>query len=381
MNNKAPDHYSYDFKLDMDKIPTKKADRIALSLLFPGLLAGVFLIALGVIEFINGLNPDNDVAAAAISSWFSLNLFDGVMVALGVWVIISLTMSYFTYKKVFFDGKKVTMIYRDPFGAKTTVKESIKKYQGVRFRVEFFQFGFLNKNKYIIELSHKDDDKTAPLYISTKEKDVRQIWEYYARKFNLPAIIMTDEGLLTREIADFGKPLSALYEAGLVKNTFDFKEPLPASVSWVRKKDKSVIKNRSFHWDGYNLLAAIMLVVCFLILAVNYLFGHHDAAEIAGCGVLAAVTLFAVIRAFTKDKLVIKPKKIVIVHKTFCLSRKKDEMMKDDIELVDVAFNPVSERYFVSIIGKGRTLIFGKKLPIEDLRWVKKFLINDIVKK
>ena len=91
--------------------------------------------------------------------------------------------------------------------------------------------------------------------------------------------------------------------------------------------------------------------------------------------------IFSVLKSLTKDKLVIKPKKIVIVHKTFFMSRKKYEIMKNEIETIEVAFNPVSERYFIAIIGCGKTVVFGKKLPVQDLQWIKKYLINDIIKK
>ena len=378
----APDHFSYKFELKLNKIPTKQADRISLNLLFPGLIAAVCLIVIGLFELTKGSRPqDNSMLNDVIPAWFNITFFDCVMILLGIWIIITLLMNYFNYKKVFFDGKKITMVYRSPFGAKTTVKENIKKYKGVRFRIEFFQFGFINKNKYIIELFHDDSEKIAPLYISTKEKNIRNIWEYYARQLNLPTIIDTDEGAIIREIKDIGKSLHELHEDGLLKNEFNFKEPLPATIAWVRKKDKSVIKNRKIRVDGYNVLVWFFVAIGALFLLTCYETILQKPAMIVFSLALLVIMIFATLKSLTKDKLVIKPKKIVIVHKTFFLSRKKYEIMKDEIETIDVAFNPASERYFIAIIGCGKTVVFGKKLPIEDLRWIKKFLINDIVKK
>ena len=378
----APDHFSYKYELKLNKVPTKQSDRISLSLLIPGLIAGICLIIIGVFELLEGLTPEeNSVVNAMIPSWFSITFFDCVMILLGIWVIVSLIMTYFSYKKVFYDGKKVTMIYRNPLGVKTTVKENIKKYNGVRFRIEFFQFGFINKNKYIIELHHDDGAKIAPLYISTKEKNIRNIWEYYARQLNLPTIIDTDEGLIKREIKDIGKSLQELHQDGLLLNDFDEKAPLPASIAWVRKKDKSIIKNRKIRVDGYNILAWFFVAVGTLFLVTCYETILQKPSAILFSVVLLFVMIFSVLKSLTKDKLVIKPKKIVIVHKTFFLSRKKYEIMKNEIETIEVAFNPVSERYFIAIIGCGKTVIFGKKLPIQDLQWIKKYLINDIIKK
>lgn len=82
-----------------------------------------------------------------------------------------------------------------------------------------------------------------------------------------------------------------------------------------------------------------------------------------------------------KDKIVIKPHKVIIVHKFMLFSHKNNEINKDDIESVDVSFDPSTERYFVTISSDCKTMVFGKKLPIDDLRWVKAFLIHDIIRK
>ena len=149
MSFNAPNHFGYNFELKLNKIPTKCSDRIALSLLFPGLVVALFFIALGLYEIFYGSTPQENVSQL-IEPWFNLTFFSIMLILLGLWTLGLLLFNYFTYKKVFFDGKKITMIYRHAFGAKTTVKESLKKYKGVRFRVEFFQFGFLNKSKYIV---------------------------------------------------------------------------------------------------------------------------------------------------------------------------------------------------------------------------------------
>ena len=36
MKFNAPDHFSHSFELKLDTLPTKKSDRIALSILYPG---------------------------------------------------------------------------------------------------------------------------------------------------------------------------------------------------------------------------------------------------------------------------------------------------------------------------------------------------------
>lgn len=382
MSYNTPNHFGYNLELKLDKIPAKVSDRIALSLLFPGLLVGLFLILLGCYELFHGVEPQSDtVVAEKISPWFNLTFFDSVIIALGLWIICSLIVSYFTYKKVFFDGKKITMVYRKFFGKKFTVKESIKKFKGVRFRVEFFQFGLVNKNKYIIELYHDESDKITPLYISTSGHNIRKIWKNYALALKLPEIIMTDEGWASRNLENIGESLIDIAQKGGLKSKFNAKEAVPHSVSLVKKKDKLVLKNRTVRWDVFNIITAVGACIALLILAFNAQSILRSTISLCLSCILLVFILFILLKILTKDKLVIKPDKIVIVHKTLCFSRKKYDVLKKNIEAVDIAFNPSSERYFLAIIGDDKTFVFGKKLPLDDLRWVRKFLIHHIIKK
>ena len=79
--------------------------------------------------------------------------------------------------------------------------------------------------------------------------------------------------------------------------------------------------------------------------------------------------------------MIIESDKVIVIHKTLAFSRKKYELLKLEIEAVDVAHSPVSERHFLAVIGGDKTLVFGKKLSTSDLDWIRKFLIHNIVKK
>ena len=393
MTDPAPNHYSHSFVLNLDKLPTKKSDRIALHILYPGLIFGTILILLGFYELFNGLShsrtdfdfiPENE-GDVIYQPFMNPTFFDLVIILVGAGIVLSLFLSYIRYKKIFFDGKKVQIIYRPAFGAKKVVKESIGNYEGVRFRIEFFQFGFMTKNKYIIELYHKNPQKTAPLYISTKGKNIRKIWEYYAQKLNLPAVVLTDEGMVRREVSDLDKSIKEMVEEGKTINSYNDREPLPPTIAFVRKRDKTVIKARKIFWDAYNIIAWFCLllfggVLLFASFNAEVVSSHFSrefilAFYVVGLFIIAA----SVIALFRKDKIVVKRDKIVIVHKFMLFSRKNNEIKKADIEAVEVTVNPATGRYYLSIISDNRTAIFGKKIPIEDLRWVKKFLINEVV--
>ena len=95
-------------------------------------------------------------------------------------------------------------------------------------------------------------------------------------------------------------------------------------------------------------------------------------------GIAAIIVVVQIL--FRKEKLVIKKHKIVNTHKYMLFSTKHNEIMKKDIEAIEVTENPATGRYFVSIISGDNTITFGSKMNIKDLQWIKKFLIHEIVK-
>lgn len=390
MSKNFPLHFSQDFKLPLEHIPTKESDRINLKILLPGLFFGAILVLLGIFELANGFKHNYgmfdamvpELQTTAYSSFLNPAFFDVVIIILGCGIIISLILSYIRYKKIFFDGKIVTIIHRPIWGKKKVFREALENYEGVMLRIEFYQCGFINKNKYIIELYNKNYKKTAPLYISTSDKEIHQIWKNYARKLNLPTLIETDEGLVKREVADLDKSLREMAKIWDLKKNFNTNSKPSSCIAAIKRGDKTVIKARKVIWDAFNIMAWAVIfmlgIVCLIVSLSTELFSMSSLIGfylVCFTGIIAAIFVL-----FRKDKLVLKKDKIVNTHKYLLFSTKHDEMKLDDIESIDVTVNPVTGRYFVAIASAEKTIIFGKKLPINDLKWVKKFLINEIIK-
>lgn len=390
MSKNFPLHFSQNFKLPLEHVPTKESDRINLKILLPGLFFGTILVLLGIFELANGFKHNYGMFDAMVpelqtttySSFLNPAFFDVVIIILGCGIIISLILSYIRYKKIFFDGKIVTIIHRPIWGKKKVFREALENYEGVMLRIEFYQCGFINKNKYIIELYNKNYKKTAPLYISTSDKDIHQIWKNYARKLNLPTLIETDEGLVKREVADLDNSLREMAKIWDLKKNFNTNSKPSSCIATIKRGDKTVIKARKVIWDAFNIMAWAVIfmlgIVCLIVSLSTELFSMSALIGFyltCFSGIIAAIFVL-----FRKDKLVLKKDKIVNTHKYLLFSTKHDEMKLNDIESIDVTVNPVTGRYFVAIASAEKTIIFGKKLPINDLKWVKKFLINEIIK-
>ena len=392
MNNCTGNYFSHKLELNLNRHPCKTSDRTSWCLLLPGMIFGGLLFLLGLYEMLNGFRYTNpNVASVApvddeiIATIFIKPLFfDITFMIIGMGMIVAGVFSYLRYRKYIFDGKKMFVGYRPVFGKKRIVNENIKNYLGVRFRIAFYQFGIVNRNKYIIELYHKDPNKMVPLYISTSPMNVRKKWKECARFFNLPALINTDEGLMAIDLNNLDKSIKDQAKAKLVVDTYDSYEELPDTIRYVRRKDKIVIK-RKLIWDAYNIIGWTLITILAALLVsvifnIEIMLKNMAVATYIFIGGGIAIIFASIMLLFRKEKLVLKKHKIVHTHKYMLFSTKHNEILKDNIESIEITENPATGRFFVSIISDNNTIFYGAKLPINDLLWIKRFLIHEVIK-
>ncbi len=390
MNNTVPTHLSNKLAFNYKNRKAFLTDRVDLNTLIPGIIFGFLLFLLGIYEWLNVFQGAGDeiipIAEQPVyTSFFAVWFFDLCFVLVGLGMVITNILLYIRYNKYKIVGQKVSIIKRPILRDKISVQEDLKNYIGIRFRVEFLQSGFLTKNRYVIELYHPNSEKIVPLYLSTSSLGVRRKWKEYARAFKLPALIDTDDGLKVIEVKNLNKSVKELYKMKLIKDDYDAYDELPTAIGFARKKDKMVLKVRKIVWDAYNLLAwlAIFLIAAIVVMVWSNLdtFRQVFASTLYSMSIIGLVVIFVAIQIlFRKEKLVIKKQKIVNTHKYMLFSTKHNEIMKKDIEAIEVTENPATGRYFVAIISEDNTITFGAKMSMQDLRWIKKFLIHEIIK-
>lgn len=385
--SKVPLYFSNNLSFDLQRMKGFCTDRIRFKSLLPAIMVGVLLIILGVYEWLNVFKteeghlffPLNEpISKPLISAGF----FDLCFVLVGAGIIISNIINGFQYNKYRINGKDISIVKRRIFAKKKNISASLRDYVGVRFRVEFLQSGIIAKNRYIVELYQKSVDKIIPLYISTSDKGVRRKWKEFAKKLKLPMILFTDEGMKSVDVKSFDKSLATQYKQGLIVDNYDDYDRMPSSISFVRKKDKKVIKIRKVVWDIYNMLAWFLVGVIFITMmtALYSLFVSQALVALIVAGVCLVLIIISVQILFRKEKLVIKRHKIVNTHKYMLFSTKHNQIMKKDIEAVEITENPSTGRCFVSLISDDNTITFGAKLKLKDLRWIKRFLLHEIIK-
>jgi len=394
MSNTASGHYSHDFKLDIDKLPVTQIDKISRKIAWCGFVCGILFFILGAFEIISYFMQTSDESYDfSIGSGLTAHqlfvlryTFDSFILLFGLLIIFLSVVAMRRRKSVYFDGENVKVVYYPLWGKPKVFTDKLYNYLGVLLTVEYYQFGLMNRNRYIIELYHKEGEKRVPLYISTNGDSVRKKWEYYAEKLRMPALFMTDHGLVSRHHNELNKTLREMAKRWNLEALYREDERAPSVLQYKSKRDKVILRERRLFFDVYSILCicgALALGATAVWAVINYAF----LLPIIGVwGFMAAmliclsVAMFAVVCVLSKDVLIITRSEVVLGHNLSILRMDAEFLPKEDIESVDIGHNPVTDRYYLSIISHDNNIVFGKNMPIEDLRWMRGCVIREIVK-
>ncbi len=389
----APNHYSSKFKLDIEKIPSKQTDRVSIGIAAWGLFCGLIFIALGAYEivayFLEISDEDYDFTLPENISLHQLFIirysFDWFILFFGMLVLGLAIRALYRRKVVYFDGSKIKLKHKSLWGKNLLKEDDLYNYSGVLFRVEYYQFGLITRNRYIIELYHKEPEKCVPLYISTNSKNVRTIWEQYAAKLKMPALFLTDHGLVSKHQDELNKTLREMSRRWHLDTQYQ-EENMPSSIKYNARTDKVVLKEKRTFFDVYAILAilfAVLLGSAFVITVANYdilkeFIGNIGVAAILSvCGCLSIGMLIGI---FSTDVLIIKENEVILGHNLAMFRADVETLPKDEIESVDIGHNPLTDRYYLSVIAHQGGIVFGKNMPIDDLRRIRGCVIREIVK-
>lgn len=394
MTYTAPDHYSYKYKFNIEKLPAMQVDCISTKLTMCGIICGMLFVLLGAFELLSyaldlsneDYNFDTNARIVSTDLFVLRYAFDVFILCFGI-VIVFISAAARKRKKIIsFDGEKFKITHNFLLRKPKEECEDLYNYLGVLLRVEYYQLGLMSRNRYIIELYHRDKNKRVPLYIATGGGKIREIWEYYAEKLKMPALFMTDRGLVSRHYLELKKTLREMSKRWRIDTFYKEEEHAPSSVKYIAKPDKVILKERRCFFDVYSVLSvAAAGLWALLTLAAGMYWSRLSA--VMGWGlytVLMVISvlllLSAVIAIFCKDVLIINGKEIILGHNILFLRMDFQALPKDEIESVDIGHNPITDRYYLAIISHHQSMIYGKNMPINDLRWIRGCVIREIVK-
>ena len=393
MSQYYPDHYSYKFKLKLNKLPAKAVDRFSRWILLLAAVCGALLLVLGLYHLLNlSFEGATDIEKTLpqthikIHTLVSPTIFAAILVALGSGIMIYSFINSLRYKIIFFDGNTFTVKNQPLFGPSYSFSEPLYNYSGVRLRVKFYQFGIFNKNKFIIELYHKDESKNIPLYINTNKHRIRKLWKYYAQELHMPALTISEKGMVSRNFKELDKPYQEVVSGWHLQKDFSYRFEKPDYITFKSKKSgEKMIKVKKLFFDAYSFLSIFTIIVLGSLL-VYALCNHqiivqhlpYNLALIVYAFILSII-VYSALSLVTRDIIVISKDKLFIFRKIGFVRIRDGVIDFKSIKGLDINFTPTSERYFLAIVADNHTTTFGNKLPVDGLRWIRATLINEII--
>ncbi len=376
----VPDHFSSNLRFNLKKLPAIVTDRTSVVWGVCGWFLGILMLWLGIFELMSFFKAEEDSSQSLVM--VEIFAFAVILIALGL--IIYAIFSFIRYKKFYFDGKEFQMIYRPAIGIKHQFREPLENYIGVRLRVLFVQSGLFNKNRYIIDLYHQDSNKIVPLYISTNNKNIRKIWENYARILGMPALSVGDRGLVQRNCEDLDKSVKELALAGKIPFIAGGKLPAPECFKIKENRTQTVIEPNGLYWDTFStLFLFICIAAIFVLLAggvyltiINMKFPWHY--WLFG-GILLLSSFYFALRLFKSYRLVIKNDSISLHECVIGLSLKQKKITTNVIENIELSYNPTIGRYSISIISDSDVISLDNRLAVSDLMWLKDYILRKLI--
>ncbi len=389
---KFREHYSYRFWLKTDKLPVTAKDRFSYRILFLAFLFGlIFLFVGGYLINAVKLSGTTDFEQTisktklALHTFISTEIFSYILAFLGAGILLVTIFLLFRSKKISFDG--ITFVVHDHpiFGKSHSFSEKLSNYSGVRLRLKFCQYGIINKNKFIIELYHKDHEKIIPLYISTNKKGVRALWRSYALKFALPPIHISEKGMVSHNAHDMGRSYAEVVKGWNLPPNFMVNKNHSQNFVCKKKLGKKLIKAQRMIIDLYASLNVLVIslfsaLLCYAVISQNVILNYVSLKYLLMFyAVLLTLIAYAYLSLISRDILIISDRKIAVFRKILFVSIKEEVIAFEQIKGIDIVYTPTTDRYALNIVTDKHALVVFNKFSPDDLRWIRGFLISEII--
>lgn len=385
------EHYSQNFYLNTSKIPSTFVDRASAPALVLGFIFSVLFIILGYYllnqpDLTGAVDFEKNLAQTTINApkFLPTHSFAWMILFVGIGMFLSALFFTLRHKVISFDGQTLTVTDYPVIGHPHSFTERIHEYVGVRLRTKFSQHGFFSRNKFILELYHKDPSKIIPLYISRSPKKVRTFWKAYATLFELMPIHITEQGMVSHRISDLDTDFQEVIKKWNLPKDFINDKTHSDLLIFRRRQNTQMIQMRRPVFDAYSTFNVLAILIFGALLSYGL---YHHFLLVLYLPLFVLVFLYIlcfgfILEAFlsllTKDMLFIHNKRLIVFRKIFRFSFKKAIIPFALIRSIDIQFTPVTERYTLKIISEDQTVTVFNKLSPNDLRYIRGYLLYEI---
>ena len=97
-----------------------------------------------------------------------------------------------------------------------------------------------------------------------------------------------------------------------------------------------------------------------------------------GAILLLAVLYFST-KLFNSYRLILGRDSVSVIKTLFGTPLSEENIAADKIENVELSYNPTIDRYSLAIISDEKVITLGGRLPVNDLLWLKDFVIRKLI--
>lgn len=392
MQNLFRDHYGHTFELDLNKVQIAGTNRLSRLLLFFSFLFGLMFFALGA-YFINIANVsehadfESTISQSAIAVHTSVppHIFGSGLIVLGIAIVLVCIFFLGRYKTISIANGIISVTDHPFIGKPHSFSAPIEEYSGVRLRLKFCQYDLFSRNKYIVELYHPQADKLVPLYISTNPKNIRAIWRKYAEYFNLSPIYISDKGMVSLSMRDLNRPYVEVVKDWHLSQNFLANKTHSTDFICKKKNEKKMLKTAHTIYDLYSTLN-IAVIASFSFLFMYTVFSYHALSRnlphgviLSFCIFLLTCMIYAYLTLTVRDIVLINNQKLIIFRKVLGITFQDDSVDFSSLKGLDIFYTPTTGRYCLNVITNRKVIKIFNKLSADDLRWIKCFIISEII--
>jgi hypothetical protein len=259
-------------------------------------------------------------------------------------------------------------------------RQPMSAYRGVLGEAEFHRRPKIAPHTlYKLVLQHgAGDSHSTTLYQSPSEAGLRAAHELYARVSGLPALVETQDGLESRDVADLDKPVSRRVEEGSVQIAFSpWGEPPGMRLRCSTEGDTFRIAVR------WRPLVAVLACVAFLVgvlLLAPERPGGALADGVRGAAGRAAMIVGALLWCWFflgRAELLVSPSRVRRHYHFLWVTFARKALEADDVEEVLIAnVKGYDNAWTVQVVSDDGVISFGRSLSKVQRRWVRDCIIS-----
>lgn len=318
------------------------------------------------------------------------------LLAVGTFLAANLAgILFFAFRKrrrITFDSFKVTVERMGLFGSRSW-SLPYTDYEGVLHREAQVSGIYASLKLQIIELYHRDPDKTVPLYVQEAAEAPREKWKAYAQRLKLPALTDQGDDAAPKSMEETLRAIRTIVSedaaAAATATAFDIAAPpkglvlLPDTIDGDAAERVAITKGRVFKFVYIMLLASpILLIATFLYFDRLEKWLADPPWSLIGLLVLGFVLPLYLWLSDRRKKrgVVVSRTRLLVDDMALPEDKRRRTFRLREIEEVRVKAPVQGIGKVLLVAGRSEQVEIGFGLSKEALNWLRDYIIAAVVR-